>query len=165
MALKRRPPEVQSLPMRLLYFLFRQETHVYVDGNQLIIHTYGYLYDWKQHIAVGSAEWLEWIEKNTSFHFSNDKVWCLFQKERRRNTYYWYAYKWHTSKRRAEKVYVGKLAELSPREIIAKAMELERRAQFTKAEIARKRAIATRSRQRKRRMEQARARRDMRAEK
>lgn len=144
------------IPAWVWFFLFG-ERWVTVDGYYLTIRTRNLLWENTQHIRVGSEEWQEWIDRHDRFKFSNDATWCLFQKERRGNHFYWYAYKWHKSGRKSERVYVGKLARLAPKEIIAKALELERMAQFTREEIARRRKLIKRLRRRRqRRMERAR---------
>ncbi|MBX0331318.1 hypothetical protein K2Z83_27075 [Oscillochloris sp. ZM17-4] len=163
MSLKRKPVDIQPFPLWLLSALLFEQKYVYVNDSHLVIEKCNLLYSQTLHISVGSADWLQWIERNSRFNFKNNKTYCLFQKERRGNRYYWYAYKWHTNKHGSERVYVGKLEELSPREITEKAMELDRMAQFTKEEIARRRARAkarTRTRTRRtRRTAQADARR------
>jgi hypothetical protein len=157
MTVKRKKPEVLSVQAWLLALLLCEQRYIHVDGQALVIKTYNIFYNNTKLIPIGTPKWYEWIERNTRFNFSAGNAGCLFQKEKRGNYFYWYAYKWHTNKRKAERVYVGKLAELSPREITAKAMELERMAQFTKGELSRRRSVsAQHQRRRKTRQDKAR---------
>lgn len=146
MAIKRKQPEVLPFPLWLWALLLAETRTIYLDGYSLHIRMSNMLYEHRRSIDVGSKEWHEWIEKNTRITFDNSEARCLLLKERVGNHYYWYAYKWHTNKRKPEKVYIGKLANYSPEEIIAKAMELERRAKMSDADLARSEAARARYR-------------------
>lgn len=141
----------QRLIPAWLWILVIGQTRITCDGVHLTIDKNGFLWETTQQIKVGSLLWRQWIADHDRFNYSDGRVHCLFQKERRRHKYYWYAYKWHKHGKRAERVYVGKLEELSPMEIRAKVWELEEKAQLTLKELARRRRELERMRRRRKR--------------
>jgi LuxR family maltose regulon positive regulatory protein len=69
-----------------------------------------YLYSDVPGIAVGSPEWFEWLEAGRSFYFSGERSFTA-RCEKRRNTFYWYAFKKINGKLR--KVYMGVASDLT----------------------------------------------------
>ena len=64
-------------------------------------------------IVLGSPGWDQWLqsEQNRSFAFESDEGSMTVRRERKRNGYYWYAYRKRNGKLR--KAYVGKSEELT----------------------------------------------------
>ena len=61
-------------------------------------------------IHIGSSQWFDWLNQNNSFHYQYKRLSFSARKEKRRNDYYWYAYKRVDGK--LLKLYMGKGEDL-----------------------------------------------------
>ena len=62
-------------------------------------------------IQVGSRRWHMWLSDHTTFAFYGNAGYLTARREIRRNTAYWYGYRWRAGK--LAKTYLGKSAELT----------------------------------------------------
>ncbi len=62
-------------------------------------------------IQVGSQRWHAWLADHTTFTFYGSAGHLTARRETRRNTLYWYGYRWRAGK--LAKTYLGKSAELT----------------------------------------------------
>ena len=65
----------------------------------------------QERVTVGSDQWFEWLSNNTHFHLQNNAGSFTARKEKRRNTYYWYAYRKINGK--LKKKYLGASNQLT----------------------------------------------------
>lgn len=61
-------------------------------------------------IQIGSSQWLDWLSQNKYFRYQQKNLSFSARKEKRRNDYYWYAYKRVDGK--LIKLYLGKNEDL-----------------------------------------------------
>jgi hypothetical protein len=101
---------------------------VYTDGYSLVMQYETPFGVTQKSYPVGSPEWLEYLAANKNLKVSMPDAWCTFRKEEYQGRIYWYGYKWHSSRMTHEKVYVGKLEQLSSDQIISKARQLQAKA-------------------------------------
>ena len=71
--------------------------------------------DNEERIIVGGDRWEEWLDENHHFSFINDVGKFTARKDRRRNTYYWYAYRKINGKLKNK--YLGKSDKLTDQKL------------------------------------------------
>jgi hypothetical protein len=67
-------------------------------------------------VLFGSPEWLSWLERGNTWSY--DGLYTC-RREKRRGTYYWYAFKKDELTGKLQKEYLGKAADITKDKIIA----------------------------------------------